>query len=126
LIHIAIIAAIFLSDLIENWRINAVKGRWVNVPKWASNLIGAALFGIVIWIFGFKQWYYILPEMLFIRAALYDPFLNKLRGLKWDYVSERTNSWLDKIEAKIGLHFVAQRISYGILALIFLILYELF
>lgn len=124
MIHIATISAVFLSAFIESLRIKAVKGRWLNVPKWVTMAIGAALFAVVLWIFGFKQWYFIIPEMIFSRAALYDPILNRLRGLKWDYVSVSTNSWLDKLEAKIGLHFASQRILYGVLAIIFLILYQ--
>lgn len=127
MIHFAILLAVFLSAHIESWRIKAVKGRWINVPKWVTNSIGFALFAVIPWIFGsLKNSYFLIPEMLFVRATFYDPFLNKLRGLKWDYVSLSTNSWLDKLEAKIGLHFVAQRICYSILALIFLILYEWF
>ena len=149
MIHIAIIAAVFLSALVESWRIKAVKGRWVNVPKWVTNSIGAALFGVILFVFNkidFQrewpfillktEWYYIIPDMFFLRAALYDPFLNELRGLKWDYISISTNSWLDRIEAnfkayikrrfKIELHFIAERVFYWLLALIFLILYEWF
>ena len=121
MIHLAIILAIFISAFIEGCRIEAVKGRWINVPKWVTWLIGAALFGVVLWIFKPDKWYFIVPEMAFLRGLLYDPILNRLRGLKWDYVSERTNSWMDRLEAKIGLHFVAQRILYGILALIFIL-----
>ncbi len=124
MIHIAIIAAVFLSALIESWRIKVVKGRWLNVPKWVSNLIGAGLFVLIYFIFGNINNWLIVGEMIFTRAALYDPFLNKLRGLKWDYVSECTNSWLDKLAAKIGLHFVAQRGLYGLLAIAAAICYE--
>jgi hypothetical protein len=124
MIHLANITAVFLSALIESWRIKAVKGRWLNVPKWVSLLIGAGLFAMVLWLFhGSKSMAMVIPEMIFTRAALYDPFLNKLRALKWDYVSNSTNSWLDRLEAKIGLHFVAQRALYGLIALLFLILY---
>jgi len=136
LIHFATITAVFLSAWVELARINQVKGRWLNVPKWVSVLIGAVLFGVVLLIYGLNNWYFILPEMLFVRATFYDPFLNKLRGLKWDYISPKTNSWLDDIEAKVKayfkrrfnkeLNFMAERIFYGILALIFLILYEWF
>jgi hypothetical protein len=125
MIHLAIITAVTLSAFVEWRRIEAVKGKWLNVPKWVSVLIGAGLFAVVFWIFGLKEWYFILPEMAFVRGLLYDPVLNRLRGLKWNYVSERTNSWLDRLEAKIGLHFTAQRVCYGLLALTFLILYEL-
>lgn len=122
MIHIAIITAVIFSAFIEWRRIEAVKGQWLNVPKWVSVLIGVGLFAVVFWIFKPEEWYYIIPEMAFMRGLLYDPALNKLRGLKWDYVSERTNSWLDRIEAKIGLHFTAQRTLYGLLALTFILL----
>ena len=124
MIHLSILIAIFLSAFIEGIRIEAKKGHWLNVPKWVTWLIGAGLFAVVFWIFGFKEWYFIIPEMLFLRGLLYDPVLNRLRGLKWNYVSTSTNSWLDKLEAKIGLHFTAQRVLYGILALLFIILYQ--
>lgn len=124
MIHISIILAVLLSAFIEGIRIEAAKGKVLNIPKWVSVLIGAGLFAVVFWIFNPLQWYYILPEMAFMRGLLYDPVLNRLRGLKWNYVSPKTNSMLDRLEAKIGLHFTAQRILYGILALIFLILYE--
>lgn len=124
MIHLAIITAVILSAVIEWRRIEAVKGRLLNIPKWVSWLIGAGLFAFVFLIFKPAQWYYIIPEMAFMRGLLYDPVLNKLRGLKWDYVSVKTNSWQDKLEAKIGLHFTAQRILYGLLALTFLLLYE--
>ncbi len=123
MIHLAIITAVFLSAFIEGIRIEGVKGKVFNVKKWVSVLIGAALFGVVLLIFGLNKWYFILPEMLFLRATLYDPVLNRLRGLKWDYVSTSTNSLLDRLEAKIGLHFVAQRVFYGLLSLTFIILY---
>lgn len=123
MIHLAIITAVTLSAFIEGIRIEGVKGKVFNVKKWVSVLIGAALFGVVLLIFGLNKWYFILPEMLFLRATLYDPVLNRLRGLKWDYVSTSTNSWLDRLEAKIGLHFVAQRWLYGLLSLTFIILY---
>lgn len=122
MIHISIIIAVLLAAFIEGCRIEAVKGRWSNVPKWVTWLIGAALFGVVLWIFNPDKWYFIVPEMACLRGLLYDPLLNRLRGLKWDYVSERTNSWLDRLEAKIGLHFTAQRILYGLLALLFILL----
>lgn len=124
MIHLAVITAVIFSAFIEWRRIEAVKGRWLNIPKWVSWLIGAGLFAVVFWIFKPDQWYYIVPEMAFMRGLLYDPVLNKLRGLKWDYVSERTNSWLDQLERRIGLHFTAQRFLYGLLALIFILLYE--
>jgi hypothetical protein len=125
MIHLAIITAVFLSAFIEGIRIEGVKGKVFNVKKWVSVLIGAALFGVVLLIFGLNKWYFILPEMLFLRATLYDPVLNRLRGLKWAYVSTSTNSWLDRLEAKIGLHFVAQRVLYGIISTILILLYEL-
>lgn len=125
MIHISIILAVLLSAFIEGIRIEAAKGKVLNIPKWVSVLIGAALFAVVFWIFKPLQWYYIVPEMFFMRGLLYDPVLNRLRGLKWNYVSPKTNSLLDRLEAKIGLHFTAQRILYGVLALIFLILYEI-
>lgn len=124
MIHIAIITAVILSDFIEWLRIEAVKGKWLNVPKWVSVLIGAGLFAVVFWIFGLKEWYFIVPEMAFLRGLFYDPVLNRLRGLKWNYVSVKTNSWQDRLEAKIGLHFTAQRVLYLILSIIFIILYE--
>lgn len=124
MIHISIILAVLLSAFIEGIRIEAAKGKVLNIPKWVSILIGAGLFAVVFWIFKPLEWYYIVPEMAFMRGLLYEPVLNRLRGLKWNYVSERTNSLLDRLEAKIGLHFTAQRILYGLLALIFLIIYE--
>ncbi len=123
MIHLAIITAVILSAFIEGIRIEGVKGKVFNVKKWVSVLIGAALYLLILEIFGYTRWYFILPEMLFLRATLYDPVLNRLRGLKWDYVSISTNSLLDRLEAKIGLHFVAQRVSYGLLSLTFIILY---
>ena len=125
MIHLAIITAVILSAFIEGIRIEGVKGKVFNVKKWVSVLIGAALFGVVLLIFGLNKLYFILPEMIFLRATLYDPVLNRLRGLKWDYVSTSTNSWLDRLEAKIGLHFVAQRVLYGIISLVLILLYEL-
>ena len=134
MIHFTIITAVILSAFIEWRRIEAVKGRWLNVPKWVSWLFGAGLFAVVFWIFKPSEWYYIIPEMAFMRGLLYDPVLNKLRGLKWDYVSVKTNSWQDRIEAvvkafvkrrfKIELTFLSERILYGLLALTFLLLYE--
>lgn len=123
MIHVYVILAVLLSAFIEGLRIEAVKGQWLNVPKWVSVLIAAALNGVIFWICGFEKWYYVIPEMIFVRGAIYDPVLNRLRGLKWNYISERTNSLLDRLEAKIGLHFWPQRILYGILALTFIILY---
>src|SRR5688572_16619320 len=101
MIHLAIIIAVILSAFIEGIRIEGVKGKVFNVKKWVSVLIGAGLFGVVLLIFGLNKWYFILPEMLFLRATLYDPVLNRLRGLKWDYISTSTNSWLDRLEADI-------------------------
>lgn len=125
MIHVSIILAVLISAFIEGCRIEAVKGQWVNIPKFWTYIVQSVLFGIVLWIFKPYEWYFIIPEMACIRGLLYDPVLNRLRGLKWDYVSERTNSWMDRLEAKIGLHFTAQRVLYGILALILLILYEI-
>ncbi len=125
MIHLAIIAAVCLSAFIEGIRIEGVKGKVFNVKKWVSVLIGAALYLLILEIFGYTRWYFILPEMLFIRATLYDPVLNKLRGLKWTYISGSTNSLLDRLEAKIGLHFVAQRVLYSIISVLLILIYEL-
>lgn len=122
MIHLYIILAVLVATVIEWRRIKAVKGRWFNVPKWVTVMIAISLNAIVFWICGIDDWYFIIGEMIFVRGAIYDPLLNRLRGLKWDYVSQSTNSWLDQLERKIGLHFAAQRILYGLLALLFIIL----
>jgi hypothetical protein len=125
MIHLYIVLSVLLAAFFDWLRIQAVKGEWVNVPKWVTYLIAIVLNGVVFWICGFREWYFVIPEMIFVRATLYDPTLNLMRGEKWNYVSMHTNSYLDQLERRIGLHFTAQRVCYGFISLVLILLYEL-
>ena len=127
MIHIALIIAVILSAYVEWIRIKAVLNRWLNVPKWVSVTIGAALFFIALGIF--KQWsvgnWWLALEYACLRGFLYDPFLNRFRGLKLDYESDKTNSWVDKLQARLGISFTLERILFALAAIGFLILFEI-
>lgn len=127
MIHLSLTIAVILSAYIEWIRIKAVLGRWLNVPKWVSVTIGAALFFIVLWIF--NEWsagnWWLAFEYACIRGFLYDPFLNRFRGLKLDYQSDKTNSWMDNLQARLGISFTLERILFALAAIGFLILFEI-
>lgn len=89
-----------------------------NIRKWISNLLAVVA--------AFVVWYFLdrpnIPGCIAIaigvRWAIFDLFLNLLRGLPLDYESDRTNSKVDQKEQLIGLSFWAQRLCGAVLAAI--------
>lgn len=119
-----IIAAI-LSAFIEWIRIKSVHGQVENVSKIWSVTVGFVLLGVCL---SLEFSYYSDPTFISVilysfyfatvRGALYDPFLNMFRGLKLDYISNSTNSWIDRnIGSKVP--FWAIRGVYALLSVFF-------
>ena len=104
-----------LSAKVESIRIKKTFGKVTNIKHIIS--AGIAVFGflLIILIMGVKS---IITLIIFglmcvlIRGVLYDPFLNKFRGLEEDYESPTTTSSTDKKESLFNWGFWKQRRIY--------------
>lgn len=119
-----IIAAV-LSALLEGVRIKMSHGKVANINKMVTYSVGAILFAVCI---DLSTDYYdnILPHHVLcyliyfaaVRGVVYDPLLNRLRGLPIDYKSASTNSIIDRL---IGnrVNFLLLRLFYFAISIIF-------
>lgn len=118
-----ILSAIVCAS-IEYARIVSVKGQVDNVNKLWSVTIGVVFFVVSL---ALSVSYYddIMPDdVLFYaiyysgcRGLFYSPTLNALRGLRFDYFSDSTNSIIDSFFSKIG-GFWASMVAYLIITII--------
>lgn len=87
-----------------------------NIRKWISNVL-AVVAALAVWQFLDRPTIAgCIVIAIGVRWAIFDPFLNVLRGFAVDYESESTNSKVDQKERQFGLSFWAQRLCGAVLA----------
>ncbi len=119
------VIGVILTVFIEWLRIKAVKGKVQNINKLITYTIGLCCFLICSVFDKLSGVEYLLYAFYFacVRGVIYDPLLNVLRGLRWDYKSATTNSKLDKLLKPVP--FLALRLVYLLLAIFFYYLISL-
>jgi len=116
---------------IEYLRIKATQGKVANVSKFWSVTIAFVFFGLCLAL-SIDYYDYILPHhVLFYglyfagcRGFIYDVVLNLLRGLKYNYVSHTTNSFIDRIITN-KYSFIVIKFAYLLIMIIFGVLWQL-
>ena len=119
-----IISAI-LCAVIEYIRIKVAHGKVANISKFLSVTIAFVFFGFCLAL-SVDYYDYILPHhvlfygLYFVgcRGLIYDVVLNLLRGLKYNYISNTTNSLIDRIFTN-KYSFIVIKFAYLLIMIIF-------
>lgn len=111
----------------DNVRIKFTFGRVDNIDKKISWVLGI-MFAILTYLYC-HDWVVVISwdwlfffEAIAIRGIFYDPALNLFRRKKIDYRSKTTNSKTDKKEWALFKSFWHEKITYGIIEIIFIII----
>lgn len=125
------VCAAIICAVIESVRIHFSYGEVDNINKLWTITIGVILFVVCL---ALSVSYYddIMPGdvMCYLlyyvgwRGMMYDITLNLLRGLPFNYVSNTTNSIIDRIFVR-GLHFLVPKFVYLLIVVIFGYLWQL-
>lgn len=126
-IRLAYLLPTILLAYVDKSRIKSTFGEVQNIDKkfsWSLGVIVAILIYLYChdwdctvswdWLFFF--------EAIAIRGIFYDPALNLFRRKKIDYRSKTTNSKTDKKEWVLFKSFWHEKIAYGIIEIIFIII----
>lgn len=94
--------------------------RKIRIIHWLESLIFAGLCAGYCLITG-ESWEWMVLLAITLRMALFDVLLNWCRFLPFDY--EGNNSWVDKIERKLGVPIKIFRFIYFLIAFIICVCY---
>jgi len=122
--------AAVLYTFIEWLRIKFSWGKVPNIDHGLSFLIAFACFTAMIFIFNqpILTWQTFWYGLYFasVRGMIYDPLLNFFCGRYLDYEGTTSNNKTDRLERRLKLNFVEQRVLYSIAAFITFIMFKIY